>query len=151
MTDGRAAVDDEELVLRYRDLTVDPDSRERYLGWLRHEHVVDRCAECATFREPPGPICPRCWSTEIERVAVSGSGVIHLAIFLHRGPPAEGVDYSTPYPVVVVDLDDQPGVRVTGTVVDAVNDDIVIGSRVEMTWIERFGGPRPAFRLVGAS
>ncbi|CAB4364073.1 MAG: hypothetical protein F2681_08705 [Actinobacteria bacterium] len=49
----------------------------------------------------------------------AGNGTIHLAVFLHQGPPAEGVDYSTPYPVVTVELDEQPGLRFTGTPVPA--------------------------------
>jgi uncharacterized OB-fold protein len=151
MSDGTEVVSDEELVSLYPDQPVDQDTRERYRGWLRHEHVVDRCVDCGAFREPPGPICPRCWSTDVERVAVRGTGTIHLAIFLHQGPRVDGVDYSSPHPVVVVELDEQPGLRVTGTVVAASNDDIHIGSPVEMTWIERLGSPRPAFRLVGAS
>jgi uncharacterized OB-fold protein len=70
-----------------------------------------------------------------------------MAIFLHQGPPADGVDYATPYPVVVVELDEQPGLRYAGTVVDAANGDISIGRRVELAWLERAGSPRPAFRL----
>jgi uncharacterized protein len=151
MSHGTDVVSDEELVALYPDQPVDHDTRQRYQGWLRHEHVVDRCGACGSFREPPGPICPRCWSTDIERVAVSGAGTIHLAIFLHQGPRVEGVDYATPYPVVVVELDEQPGLRVTGTMVGTHNMEIMIGERVEMTWIDRFGSPRPAFRLVGAS
>ena len=70
-----------------------------------------------------------------------------MTIFLHQGPPAEGVDYSTPYPVVTVELDEQEGLRFTSTVVGATNDDIHIGERVELDWIDRAGAPLPVFRL----
>jgi hypothetical protein len=79
---------------------------------------------------------------------VSGTGTIHLATFLHQGPPAEGVDYSTPYPIVTVELDEQPGLRFTSTVVGGAPDEIEIGRRVELDWIERAGVPLPVFRLV---
>ena len=70
-----------------------------------------------------------------------------MAIFLHQGPPAEGVDYSTPHPVVTVELDEQQGLRFTSTVVGSANEDIRIGERVELDWIERGGMPLPVFRL----
>lgn len=80
--------------------------------------------------------------------AVAGTGVIHLAIFLHQGPMAPGVDYSTPYPLATVELDEQPGLRFSATVVGASNDDIRIGRRVRLDWIDRDGEPVPVFRLT---
>jgi uncharacterized protein len=73
-----------------------------------------------------------------------------MAIFLHQGPPAPGVDYSTPYPVVTVELDEQVGLRFTSTVVDARNDEIRIGAPVRLDWRERAGSPMPVFVLTGA-
>jgi uncharacterized OB-fold protein len=78
---------------------------------------------------------------------VSGEGTLFMTVFLHQGPPTEGVDYSTPYPVVTVELDEQEGLRFTSTVVGATNDDIHIGERVELDWIDRAGAPLPVFRL----
>jgi hypothetical protein len=78
---------------------------------------------------------------------VTGDGIIYLTLFLHQGPPAEGVDYSTPYPVVTVELDEQPGLRFTSTVVGANDEAIRIGQRVGLDWIERGGVPLPVFRL----
>jgi uncharacterized OB-fold protein len=115
---------------------------------MQRRLLVDRCDECGIFHEPPSSLCPACWSSKITPTEVAGTGTVHLVMFLLQGPPAEGVDYSTPYPVVVVDLDEQEGLRFTGTVIGADNGDILIGSRVELTWFERFGGLRPAFRLV---
>ena len=72
-----------------------------------------------------------------------------MAVFLHQGPPAEGVDYSTPYPVVTVELDEQPGLRYSSTVVGSPNEEIQIGRRVELDWIMRGSAPLPVFRLAG--
>jgi uncharacterized OB-fold protein len=125
------------------------DSAPHYRGRLEHRLLLSRCDDCGTWHHPPRPICPRCWSTQITPTPVSGRGAIHLAIFLHQGPPAEGVDYSTPYPVVTVELDEQVGLRFTSTVIDAANDEIQIGRRVELTWIDRGVTPLPVFRLAG--
>ena len=91
--------------------------------------------------------CPACWSTAVVPTEVSRRELIWLAIFLHQGPPAEGVDYSTPYPVVTVELEEQAGLRFTATVAGAPNDEIVIGRAVTLDWIERRGS-RAAFRLA---
>ena len=82
---------------------------------------------------------------------VSGRGTIHLAIFLHQGPPADGVDYAAgPHPVVTVELEEQEGLRFTSDRGrQPTNDAIVIGAPVELTWIERDGRPFPAFALRG--
>ena len=86
-------------------------------GRLDRRLLINRCAACGRWHHPPHPICPHCWSTEVSAQPVAGTGTIHLAVFLHQGPPATGVDYATPYPVVTVDLDEQPGLRFTATVV----------------------------------
>ena len=146
MTD---VISDEDLVSRFAALGIDRDSAAHFRGRLEHRLLLNRCGTCGTWHHPPRPICPSCWSTEVVPTEVSGAGTIHLAIFLHQGPPAEGVDYSTPYPVVTVELDEQPGLRFTSTVVDAVNDEISIGRRVLLAWLDRAGAPLPVFRLEG--
>ena len=142
-------ISDEDLLGRYPGYAIDHDTKARYRGWLGHVMLIDRCGECGTWHEPPGPICPRCWSTDIVPTAIAGTGTIHLAIALRQGPPVEGVDYSTPYPVVVVELDEQLGLRMSSTVIGADSADIVIGRRVTLDWILRRGAPIPVFRLEG--
>lgn len=145
---GAATVSDDELVGLFAAHGIDRDTAAHYRGRLEHRLLLQRCDDCEAWHHPPRPICPRCWSRRVTPTAVAGTGTIHLAIFLHQGPPAEGVDYSTPYPVVTVQLDEQEGLRFTGTVVDAPNHAIGIGARVELDWIDRGGVPVPVFRLA---
>jgi uncharacterized OB-fold protein len=78
---------------------------------------------------------------------VSGRGTIYLLIRLHQGPPAPGVDYlAGPYPVVTAELEEQPGLRFTTTMVDYRPGDLRIGAPVMITWIDRAGSPFPVFR-----
>jgi uncharacterized protein len=146
-----AELSDEELVARFPGELITHDNKAHYRGRLQRRLLINRCAECHQWRHPPRTVCPDCWSRHVEPTEVSGEGTIHLAIFLHQGPSAEGVDYTTPYPVVSVDLDDAPGVRFTSTVVDATNGQIVIGARATLDWRERHGSPMPVFRLAGDS
>jgi uncharacterized OB-fold protein len=143
-------ISDAELVERYRGVRLDHTNKGFYRGLLERQLRLSRCADCGWWHHRPKPICPRCWSSKIEATPVTGRGTIHLAMFLYQGPPADGVDYDAgPHPVVTVELDEQPGLRFTSTVVDADHDDIVIGARVTLAWIQRGGRPFPAFRLAG--
>ncbi len=148
MASAANSASDEELVARFPGHPVDHDSAAHYRGRLTRQLLVHRCAACGIWHHPPKPVCPACWSNAVEAREVSGNGTVHLVVFLHQGPPAAGVDYSTPYPVVTVELDEQPGLRFTSTVVGSANDTIVIGCRVVLDWIERDSTPLPVFRLV---
>ena len=142
-------VSDDELVQRFPGEPITHDNAAHYRGRLRRELLLNRCGDCGRWHAPPKPICPDCWSPRVTAHPASGDGVIFMAIFLHRGPSAPGVDYSTPYPVVTVELDEQPGLRFTSTVVGADNDDIRIGAAVRLDWSERSGAPMPVFVLSG--
>jgi uncharacterized OB-fold protein len=141
-------VTDEELWARFKGNALDRDSAAHYRGRLARRLLLNRCEECGTWHHPPRPVCPACLSDRVVATEVSGRGTIFMAIFLHQGPPADGVDYSSPHPVVTVELDEQPGLRFSSTVVGTPNDEIRIGRRVELDWIERGGVPVPVFRLA---
>jgi uncharacterized OB-fold protein len=139
----------DELVQRFPGEPITHDNAAHYRGRLRKELLVNRCDNCEIWHAPPKPVCPQCWSPNVTPTPVSGNGEIFMNIFLHQGPPAPGVDYSTPYPVVTVELEEQVGLRFTATVVDADNDDIRIGRSVRLDWRERAGSPMPVFVLTG--
>ncbi len=130
----------------YPTAQIDLDSRAYYEGLLRRELRLARCAGCGRLHNPPRPICPFCWSFEIEPTAVAGTGVIDLAMVLQQGPEEQDVSY--PYPVVAVGLDEEAGLRLTGTLLDPLAPVEAIGRRVETEWISRGGAPWPAFRLT---
>lgn len=145
------ALSDSDLVSMFAHMGIDRDSAAHYRGRLEHRLLINRCTDCGTYHQPPRPICPTCWSADVVATEVSGEGVIDLLIFLYQGPPAPGVDYSTPYPVASIGLDEQAGLRFTATVIGSPNDEIAIGRRVTLDWIDRAGVPTPAFRLVGGA
>lgn len=134
-----------ELVARFAHVRVDRDNAAFYRGWLDHELRMNRCADCGRWQHPPRPLCAACWSWRMVPTAVSGRGTVFLLMRLHQGPPAPGVDYSTPYPVVTVELAEQPGLRYTSTVVGCPPEQVHIGMPVQLAWIERHGAPFPVF------
>jgi uncharacterized OB-fold protein len=140
---------DAELVERLPHVHIEHHDAEHYRGWFRHQLVFNRCRSCGTWIQPMRPMCPSCWSWDLDPLPVSGRGRIHLALLLHQGPPAPGVDYSAgPYPVVTVELAEQEGLRYTSTVIDVPADEVTIGMDVELAWTERHGAPFPVFRRI---
>lgn len=142
------SVSDEQLVASFPGITIDHDNAAHFRGRLDRKLLINRCGTCGRWHHSPKPVCPDCWSSAVVPTAVAGTGTIHLLVLLHQGPPAPGVDYTTPYPVVAVELDEQVGLRFTSTVVGSPNADIAIGKRVTLDWIERAGIPLPVFRLA---
>ena len=141
-----SAVSDEELIARLPGLPIDPDTAAFYRGWLSRELLCNRCDDCGFWHRPPRPICPACWSSAVTPTPLSGRGVVHLLTFLRQGPEMEGVDYTEGWPVVTVELEEQPGLRYTSTIVGAKRASLHIGLPVDLAWIERLGEPYPVFR-----
>ena len=141
---------DQELIELFPGHEIDHDNKHFYRAWFDRQLVMNRCGQCGRWHHPAQPLCPDCWSTDLESTSVSGRGTIHLLIRLHQGPPGPGVDYSAgPYPVVVVELEEQEGLRFTSTVVGFGPDALRIGAPVELEWIDRDGVPFPAFQPMG--
>jgi uncharacterized OB-fold protein len=145
--DESTELNDTELVERFGYLKVDRDNAAFYRGWLAHELRINRCTDCGNWHQPPRPMCPKCWSWNVVATPVSGRGRVHLLMRLHQGPPAPNVDYSAgPYPVITVELVEQPGLRFTSTMVHCAPDDIELDMPVQLTWIDRHGAPFPVFQ-----
>ena len=68
--------------------------------------VLRRCRSCGLLRYPPGVGCPWCQALEWTWQAVSGRGTIYsYEIVVHAIQP--GFKEWAPYPIVVVELDEQ--------------------------------------------
>jgi uncharacterized OB-fold protein len=137
---------DADLIERFRGYGIDRDRAAHFRGRLERRLLIDRCADCGRWHQPPRPMCPACWSWNVEATEVSGRGTIHLLMQLHQGPPATGVDYADGHPVVTVELEEQEALRFTSTVIDTPAEEIRIGTPVELDWIDRDGTPLPVFR-----
>jgi uncharacterized OB-fold protein len=136
---------DEEVLAAYPRDQVDHDTKHAYRGYLQRRLLVNRCSDCGQWHLPASASCPSCWSTAVVPTEVSGRGTVLFAIRLHQGPPAEGVDYTTPYPVVTVDLEEQEGVRVTGALLGCRPEAVRGGLPVVLAWTVRGDSVYPAF------
>ena len=114
-----------------------PRPTEDDAGWWeacrRHELVIQRCADCGTFRHTPRPVCFKCRSFNFVWQPVSGRGrIFSYTIAHHAVHPA--LRERVPYNVIVVELPDADGVRVVSNLVGGDEDPPQIGEEVEVVW-----------------
>ncbi len=100
----------------------------------RHELRMQHCAECRTPRFPPRPMCPQCQSPRDEWVRMAGTGTVYSWIVVHP-PVLPAFADDAPYAVVLVQLDDDPTLRLVGTVSDVPPDQLTPGLPVEV-WFD---------------
>ncbi|MCX5381840.1 Zn-ribbon domain-containing OB-fold protein [Streptomyces sp. NBC_00083] len=138
---------------------VDDDGAPFWEYAARGELRVQACAapDCGRLRFPPRPCCPHCQSFESEWRRVSGRGRVWSYVFPH--PPLLP-DYAAvaPYNAVVVELAEDPLIRLVGNVVaepDAALDSVDparlrIGARVQVAFTEVDGVSVPRWLLERA-
>jgi uncharacterized OB-fold protein/acyl dehydratase len=107
------------------------DTRFFWEGAARRELLIQRCASCGALRHPPGPMCPRCRSTEWDTVRATGRGEVYSFV-VHHHPPVPG--FRIPYVVALVELEE--GTRLAANVVDIDPADVAIGMPVEVTFVD---------------
>ena len=104
---------------------------------------VQTCADCGEARFPPRPCCPHCQSFANEWRRVSGRGRVWSYVVPHPPLLPEYAEQA-PYPVVVVELEDAPRIRLVGNLVeragaglDSVDPERVrIGARVHVVFAD---------------
>jgi uncharacterized OB-fold protein len=89
------------------------------------------CNDCAQLIHPPQPLCPRCHSKKLGPRAVSGRGRVHTFTVNHQAwmPGPE-----LPYVVAIVEIEDDPEVRLTTNVVGCAPDAVFIGMPVRVVF-----------------
>jgi uncharacterized OB-fold protein len=69
--------------------------------------VVQHCLACGDVHFPPGPVCPKCLSTEQDWQTTSGHGTLEGWVDFHRAY-WDGFKDSLPYRCCLVKLDEGP-------------------------------------------
>jgi uncharacterized OB-fold protein len=102
---------------------VDDDGAPYFEYAAKGELRMQTCADCGEVLFPPRPMCPRCQGTEFEWKLMSGRG--HVWSFAVPRPPLLP-DYAAlaPYPVVVVELEEDRRLRLVGNLVADEGADI---------------------------
>lgn len=121
---------------------VNAENEHFWLGGAEGELRFNRCLECATWIHPPSPRCPSCLSANIGVDAMSGLGTVH-ACTVNYQPWYPNFD--PPYSVAIIEMDDDPLVRLTSNVVGCDPEAVRIGMRVRVAFEEYDGVWLPLF------
>jgi uncharacterized OB-fold protein len=124
----------------------DSEWTEFYANARAHRLVVRKCAGCGLMRYPPTHTCPWCMALGFAWQELSGRGTIYSYEIVHHAIQP-GFRELTPYPVVLVELDEQRGkptadeaLRIIGNLVkpDGVTFEdekqVAIGKRVRVVF-----------------
>ena len=106
-----------------------PESEAFWTGGRDGNLLISHCHDCGHFFHPPGPACWRCRSTDVAPEKVSGRGTV-AAFSVDRQPWIPG--FEPPYIVAMVEIAEEPGVRLISNVVDIEPADMRIGLDVEV-------------------
>ena len=93
------------------------------------------CDTCGRLHHPPAPRCPYCRSSDVTPTPVSGRGTIATYTINHQ-PFLPG--FEPPYAIAIVEIDEDPTIRLTTNLVGIGDDEVHIGMRVEVCF-ERNG------------
>jgi uncharacterized protein len=123
MTDSRPSL---VVVPELTDLT-----RPFWQGGEKGQLVFLRCQDCGYYLHPPIPICPIDQSKNLAHEAVSGRATLASYTVNHHGwLPG----FELPYVVALVEIVEQPALRLTTNLINCPLEEIRIGMGVQVVF-----------------
>ena len=89
-----------------------------------------RCDACRYLVHPPAPVCPQCFGRALSPDALSGRAIV--ATFTVNHHPWDGS--TEPWVVALVELDEQPDVRLMTNIVGIDPEEVAIGMPVQVVF-----------------
>ncbi len=106
-----------------------PENRHFWTGGAEGELRFLRCRPCGYYIHPPAPVCPECLGKDLGPEVVSGRATVFTYPVNHQ-PWYPGLN--PPYVVAIVELPEQPGLRLTTNIVNCPTDEVRIGMPVRV-------------------
>ena len=126
---------------------ISKDTEPFWTGGAEGELRIHRCRACECWFHPPAGVCFRCRSRDVGPQAVSGRAkVAAYTINQHTWFPG----FPPPYIVALVELDEEPDVRLTTNIVDCAVADVRVGMPVQVTFDRHEDVWVPIFRPVAS-
>ncbi|MFT4920432.1 MAG: putative OB-fold protein [Zhongshania aliphaticivorans] len=110
-------------------------------GQLRMQY----CEACQYWQHPPSVCCRKCLGEDIAAKPMSGTGTV-AALTVNRMPWIPGL--KIPYILVIVELDEQVGLRLTSAMPSVEPGKVAIGDRVKVCFEQREDVWMPFFELL---
>jgi len=107
--------------------------------------AVQRCNRCGAWHHPPVIACPQCQSEDVRPTDVSGRGTVYSFTVVRQAfDPAYAEEL--PYLVALVELEEDPSLRLLSNLVELEVPDAAVGMPVEVVFVERNRQALPMFR-----
>lgn len=126
----------------------EPDELSRFYWDAAAEGrlVVQRCSSCRRYLFPPSVACPRCLTDTLLPTPVSGRGRVYAFTVARQ---AFDPSFEVPYVLALVELEEDPDVRILTNLVQTDPAAVTGGAAVEVVFEARGATALPQFRLVG--
>ena len=102
-------------------------------GAANGQLVMQSCNACGHLQHPPEPVCASCLSFDLGSGAVSGKGSVYSFCIATQAFHPYFAD-KLPFVIAVVELDEQPGLKMITNIVDTDPDSVRVGDRVEVAF-----------------
>lgn len=129
----------------------DADTEQFWRATAEGHLAMCRCQECGLWMMPPLERCRVCAGpTAFQDVA--GTGTLYSFIVQHHAS-VSGYTENLPYAVGLVELDEQPGLRLPTRIVGIDVTDIACGMRLQVEFEPLPGGDfiTPVFAPIGSA
>jgi uncharacterized OB-fold protein len=121
---------------------ITPENEHFWVGGEHGELRFLRCGPCCTWVHPPAPVCPECLGKELSVSAVSGRARVATFTINHQ-PWIPG--FEPPYVIAIVELEEQPGLRLTTNIVGCEPSAVYIDMAVRVVFEKQEGIWIPLF------
>ncbi|MEM8661943.1 MAG: OB-fold domain-containing protein [Pseudomonadota bacterium] len=96
--------------------------------------LINRCQSCGHYIHPPVPMCPKCHSRDVKPEAVSGRAIV-ISFTVNYMPWVP--DLAVPYIFAAVELEEQPGLRLSTELINIAPEAVAIGMPVKVTFLQQ--------------
>jgi uncharacterized OB-fold protein len=111
----------------------DAESGFFWAGAQQNRLMVQRCDECRRYQHPPRPACRHCLAASLTPTEVSGRGTVYTYTVTVQAFHPSLVD-KVPYILAVVELAEQPNLKIITNLVDCTEDEVTTGMPVEVVF-----------------
>lgn len=116
-----------------RIISPSPESEFYWTSGADGKLRIQRCRDCERWIHPPGPVCPFCHSRKLSPEPVSGVGTV-ATFTINRKEWIPG--FTPPYVFALVEIDEDPTIRISTNIVGCEPDEVAIDMRVEVEFEE---------------
>ena len=93
-----------------------------------------QCGDCQNYVHPPRARCAICRGENLSPQPVSGRGTV-LTFTINHQPWFPGME--VPFVVAIVELDEQPGLRLTTNIIECPPEEVYIGQSVRVVFEQK--------------